>query len=222
MAIALVVFTAGYLYTLDLRSRVSELESVIHSQNGELARFRSRSLDRSDTAGGAGQQMIPSIPGGSVPGTEHERDALASPQQAVTGSPRTAEAAAMPGNEETPDSSSDGLSGRNNTGTAMPAEPAALPGQSAASTYAGDQAAVKHGGPWVINLLSSPIRSDADRFAEKARNQGIPVEQRRVILNDREFFRVQLTGFMTQKLAEESAGPVKERLGLKDVWIFKP
>jgi hypothetical protein len=41
-------------------------------------------------------------------------------------------------------------------------------------------------------------------------------------LKGREFFRVQLTGFLTQKQAEESARPVKDKLGLKNVWIFKP
>ena len=76
-------------------------------------------------------------------------------------------------------------------------------------------------GPWVINLLSSPKKSDADRFADKARNQGIAVEQGTVSVKGREFFRVQLTGFLTKKQAEESARPVKDKLGLKDVWIFK-
>ena len=103
----------------------------------------------------------------------------------------------------------------------MIVEPAGLSGQGVASGYVDSQDAEKHG-PWVINLLSSPNKSDADRFADKARKQGIPVEQGTIRLKGREFFRVQLTGFLTEKQAEESAGPVKKRLGLKDVWIFKP
>jgi hypothetical protein len=73
----------------------------------------------------------------------------------------------------------------------------------------------------VINLLSSPRKSDADRFADIARKRGIAVEQTTIMLKGREFFRVQLTGFLTEKQAEENARPVKDKLGLKDVWIFK-
>ena len=103
----------------------------------------------------------------------------------------------------------------------MIVEPAGLPGQDGAAVYVDSQDAGKRG-PWVINLLSSPRKSDADRFADNARKQGIPVEQGTIRLKGREFFRVQLTGFLTQKQAEESARPVKDKLGLKNVWIFKP
>jgi len=114
-----------------------------------------------------------------------------------------------------------GLSSEEETTAAMIVEPAGLPGQDVATEYVDTQDAGKRG-PWVINLLSSPRKSDADRFADNARKQGIPVEQGTIRLKGREFYRVQLTGFLTQKQAEESARPVKDKLGLKDVWIFKP
>ncbi len=82
--------------------------------------------------------------------------------------------------------------------------------------------AAEERGPWVINLLSSPSKSEADRFTERARKQGIPVEQSSVMLKGRMRYRVQLTGFQTARQASDDAGPVKEALGLKDVWIFRP
>jgi hypothetical protein len=112
------------------------------------------------------------------------------------------------------------VSSEEETTAAMIVEPAGLPGQDVAAEYVDSQDAGKRG-PWVINLLSSPRKSDADRFADNARKQGIPVEQGTVSLKGREFYRVQLTGFLTQKQAEESARPVKDKLGLKNVWIFK-
>ena len=54
-----------------------------------------------------------------------------------------------------------------------------------------------------------------------ARKQGVPVHQSSITLKGREYFRVQMTGFQTEKQAVERADPVKERLRLKDVWIYK-
>jgi hypothetical protein len=102
----------------------------------------------------------------------------------------------------------------------MIVEPSDVAGQSVATLNIDSQAAGKRGS-WVINLLSSPRKSDADRFADIARKRGIAVEQTTIMLKGREFFRVQITGFLTEKQAEESARPVKDKLGLKDVWIFK-
>ncbi len=77
-------------------------------------------------------------------------------------------------------------------------------------------------GSWVINLLSSPNKADADRLAVRARTNDIPVEQNRVKVKDRDFWRLQVTGFVTSDQAEDYATSVKAKLGVKDVWIFKP
>jgi hypothetical protein len=221
LGIAVVIFAAGYLRTIGLSTRVSELETLIRARDGELARFQSQILPHGNAAGGTNERKSALKSVGSVSEPEHESPALAPLQQGALASASMADTAGISGNEGESGSPSVGLSNEEESTAAMIANPAGLSGQGAPSVYVDGQDAENHG-PWVINLLSSPNKSDADRFAEKARKQGIPVEQRSVRLKGREFFRVQLTGFLTEKQAGESAGLVKERLGLKDVWIFKP
>jgi len=76
-------------------------------------------------------------------------------------------------------------------------------------------------GRWVINLLSDPNSVLAGRFAIKARNHGIPVEQQHAEVKGQMVWRVQITGFATQKEARAHAQEVKEKLHLKEVWIFR-
>jgi hypothetical protein len=76
-------------------------------------------------------------------------------------------------------------------------------------------------GPWVINLMSDPNEALVERFAARARDRGVPVEQNRTEVNGRVFWRVQITGFETANKAQARAEEVKETLRLKDVWIFK-
>lgn len=76
-------------------------------------------------------------------------------------------------------------------------------------------------GPWVINLASSPYKTAADQFAARARTKGIPAELVKAEVKGRDYWRVQLTGFASKGAARTYAGPVKEKLGLKDVWIFR-
>jgi SPOR domain len=77
------------------------------------------------------------------------------------------------------------------------------------------------GSRWVINLLSDPNKALADRFAARARDRGVTVEQNRGEVNGRVFWRVQITGFETMGEARAHAEEVKSKLRLKDVWIFK-
>jgi hypothetical protein len=53
------------------------------------------------------------------------------------------------------------------------------------------------GNRWVINLLSSQTKAAVDRFAGEARLHDIALEQHRVTVKGREFWRVQVTGFAT-------------------------
>lgn len=80
---------------------------------------------------------------------------------------------------------------------------------------------VATGGPWVINLVSSPRKADADRFAEKARSRGIKTEQQLVTIKGQQYWRVQITGYATAEAARAYAGTARDRLGLRDVWITK-
>jgi hypothetical protein len=76
-------------------------------------------------------------------------------------------------------------------------------------------------GAWVINLTSSPDKADADRFAARARTKDIPAKLVKAEVNGRDYWRVQLTGFASQDAARDYSGAVREKLGLKDVWIFR-
>ncbi len=223
LVVAVGIFTADYLRTFGLSSRVAALESLVGAHDVELARFQSQFLarDAAVDVDVADENRTAAKSDGSVSIPESVVSAIAPLQQDALATSPTMETAAKAGAEEATGSPSTGQSSEEETTAAMIVEPAGLAGQVVASVYVDSQHAKKHGN-WVINLLSSPNKSDADQFAAKARKQGIPVEQETIRLKGREFFRVQLTGFMTENQAEESAGPVKKRLGLKDVWIFKP
>ena len=73
----------------------------------------------------------------------------------------------------------------------------------------------------MINLLSDPNKALAERFAARARDRGVPVEENRSEVKGRVFWRVQITGFGTMSEARAHAEEVKTKLRLKDVWIFK-
>ncbi len=77
------------------------------------------------------------------------------------------------------------------------------------------------GGPWVINLVSSPRKADADRFAEKAWSRDIKTEQQLVTIKGQQYWRVQITGYATAEAARAYAGTARDKLGLKDVWITR-
>ena len=251
LVVAVSIITADYLRAFGLGSRVAALESLVGAHDTELARFKSRLLADDATGDVTDQYRAPVSPDGSVSTPESYVSAVALLQENTLATSTTAEtadlseagesagspSAGLSSEEETTaamivrpaglsetwesaGSPSAGLSSEEETTAAMIVEPAGLPGQDVAVEYVDSQDAGKRG-PWVINLLSSPRKSDADRFADNARKQGIPVEQGTVSLKGREFYRVQLTGYLTQKQAEESARPVKDKLGLKNVWIFK-
>jgi hypothetical protein len=76
-------------------------------------------------------------------------------------------------------------------------------------------------GPWIINLLSSRSKRDTDRLAGVAATHGIPVVQSRAIVKGKEYWRLQVTGFKNASEAKNYALPVKQKLGIKDVWIFR-
>jgi SPOR domain len=84
---------------------------------------------------------------------------------------------------------------------------------------AGMQSNSGKGGPWVINLASSPNQADADRFAAKARSRGIETQMQQVIVKGEQYWRVQTSGFSTMHEAQAYAGALRETLGLKEVWI---
>jgi hypothetical protein len=77
------------------------------------------------------------------------------------------------------------------------------------------------GGPWVINLISSRDRGYVSRYADGAQAKGIQAEVTNAEVKGREYWRLQIKGFQTMAEAKSFSEPIKEKLGLKDVWIFK-
>jgi hypothetical protein len=210
LAVAAIIFAGSYLRTFDLDSRVSQLESLANLRNGALARFNAHPLAPANTGGVVPDGNKPSKP--AVAGT----GSVVVPVREIATAAATIQTADVP----QPESRPAGLSDTKTLTAATGVAPAGLTDPDTPVNKK-DHDVMKHG-PWVINLMSSPNKSDADRFAENAGKQGFQVEQVSVNLNGREFYRVQMTGFATSKEARASAEPVQERLGLKDVWIFKP
>lgn len=76
-------------------------------------------------------------------------------------------------------------------------------------------------GPWVINLVSTPSKADADRMTGKALSRGIQTEQQEATVKGKQYWRVQITGFATEEDARNYSETVRQKLGLKAVWIKK-
>ena len=118
------------------------------------------------------------------------------------------------------DSLAGGQSGSRNPNTATAAKATVIEYQEPASS---ERPVVRmdNTGPWVINLVSSPSKSDADRLEEKARSSDIQTQQQQVTVKGKQYWRVQITGFSTAGEARIYADTAMEKLRLKDVWIMK-
>jgi hypothetical protein len=217
LVMAVGIVTAGYLGTFGFGKRMRALESLTRGYDSEQ-----HVQARTD----GGIRGGPGDPGATM--SDASGPAL-EPVRTVGGSARGREPGSVlsTGLGEAPDPAgmaaapAAGIPVAANRPTAARVEAAADTSQESGFEDRGAHAGEPRG-PWVINLLSSPRKADADRFAARARKRGIPVEQSNVRLRGREYFRVQLTGFQTEKQARDNAGPVKEELGLEKVWIFKP
>ncbi len=74
---------------------------------------------------------------------------------------------------------------------------------------------------WSVNLVSLPNKADADRFSARARSKDIQTEWYAVTVKGRQYWRVHVSGISTAAEAKSQANVIKEKLGLKDVWITK-
>ncbi len=75
--------------------------------------------------------------------------------------------------------------------------------------------------PWTINLLSSPDRTYVEQFAARAQAQDINVVISEAKVNGRHYWRLQIPGFDSFADAKDHAEPVKQALGIQEVWILK-
>ena len=72
---------------------------------------------------------------------------------------------------------------------------------------------------WVVNLVSLSNKADADRFSARARSKDIQTEWYAVTVKGKQYWRVHVSGISTAAEAKSQANILKEKLGLKDVWI---
>jgi hypothetical protein len=225
LVMAIGIITAGYLGTSGLGKGVNGLEAPGSGYERELPRSEIQPQPGSD--GGTGDisndSEIPLISAESESESAPEQEgAVDAPTQVgVSGPIHSGVAAGVPVTEEMDAAPAAGLSHEEENVDPLSTASATPDGRETGSAKTNDHVVVERG-PWVINLLSSPSKSEADRFTERARKQGIPAEQSSVMLKGRMRYRVQLTGFQTARQASDDAGPVKEALGLKNVWIFRP
>ena len=133
-------------------------------------------------------------------------------------SPRASfEAAAM---EKTPHPDNDASAGPEPVATPV-AEPVVTAAAVREVEAVLDAPADAPNGPWLINLVSLFDKAAADRFVATAESKGVRVTENRVTVKGREVWRLQIDGFATQQEARAYGATVSEKLGLKDVWVFK-
>jgi hypothetical protein len=76
-------------------------------------------------------------------------------------------------------------------------------------------------GPWVINLLSSPDKAYVNKAMADAQSKGVDVVVTSANVKGKQYWRLQIPGFRSMAAAKSAAVPAKEKLKIKDVWIFK-
>jgi len=76
-------------------------------------------------------------------------------------------------------------------------------------------------GPWVINLMSSTDKRYVEQHAAQARSRNVAVEVNNAEVKGRTYWRMQISGFSSARVARAEAAAVKEKLGINDVWIFR-
>lgn len=108
-----------------------------------------------------------------------------------------------------------------NTGDVFDTTYTATIEQSSADNFKKTQEVAKGNGPWVINLVSLPRKADAELFVEKAGSRGVDAKLYQVVVKGKTYWRVHVPGFVTAAEAKSYADVVKEKLGLKDVWVAK-
>lgn len=81
------------------------------------------------------------------------------------------------------------------------------------------QETITNNGPWVINLASFLNKADAENFLENAESRGVTAGLYPVTVNGKIYWRVRVPGFATAAEAKTKTSLIKEKLGLKDVWI---
>ena len=77
------------------------------------------------------------------------------------------------------------------------------------------------GGPWIINLMSSPSKAYVEKMHATASASGIDTVIASAEVKGKQYWRLQIPGFDSMSAAKRAAEPVKKSLKIQDVWIFK-
>ncbi|MDH3979346.1 MAG: PilZ domain-containing protein [Gammaproteobacteria bacterium] len=215
LILATCIITGGYIYTASIDGRISTLETRAEQQSSELSELKNHTLGISLPEGRHSSLNTPmTAPGDTVTRQKDEptlliqrSDVSAKTTEDTGASPAARiEAAATLTNEPgaTPATSAPAHSGP--TSSELAESSAALPGTVA---------------PWTINLLSSPDRVYVEQFAARARAQDINVVVSEADVRGRHYWRLQIPGFHSAADAKAHAEPVKQALGIQNVWILK-
>ena len=99
---------------------------------------------------------------------------------------------------------------------------ASTPAATSAPTPSGvADSAIPDAGPWVINLLSSPDKAYVNKAMDDAQSAGVAAVVTSASVKGKQYWRLQIPGFKSMAEAKSAAAPVKQKLKIKDVWIFK-
>ena len=207
---AILVLILDFGDSARLKHRLSALEAGNRNHAAALSEMRDRFAAVSE-------------PGQALAELNERVDTLTVSVAALDGklaaaSPRASfEAAAM---EKTPHPDNDAGAGPEPVATPV-AEPVATAAAVREVEAVLDAPAAARNGPWVINLVSLYDKAAADRFVAAAETKGVRVSENRVTVKGREVWRLQISGFAEQQDARAYGVTVSEKLGLKDVWVFK-
>jgi len=206
---ATVILILDFADSARLKNRLSALEAGSRNQVNALTEMRER-LTAVSAPGRALADLNARVETLTVSVAALDgRLAMAAPRE-------SSEAAAM---EKTPQVDSDSSASHE---PVVPPAPEAAPADVAHDVEAVLDAPAEVGSaPWVINLVSLYDKQAADRFMATAESKGIRVKQSRVTVKGREVWRLQISGFETQQEARTYGAIASEKLGLKDVWVFK-
>lgn len=236
MIIAAGLALGAYLYATKINNRISALETVTENHTGKIAEMQEWAFPASMMEGKfayLNAQMKALTDSFAKLETRLAAEASTPPAEITPppGQPVPPVDSTSPATESsepdvrivapTPQASA---STDKATAATAPARPVKKPPVAGAKTAAIREPSAPVGaaaGSWVINLASSPDKAAAERFAARALRNDIPVVLVKAGVKGRDYWRVQLTGFASRNAARSYAGPVSEKLGLKDVWIFR-
>jgi cell division septation protein DedD len=109
----------------------------------------------------------------------------------------------------------------NAVNSSPPPSPPAGVSTAPEAAHSPQPSAASDGGPWVINLASLDNQAAADRFSRRAQSHGVEVHQQVVEVRGAQRWRVQVTGFASATEARNNASTIRDKLGLKEIWITR-